>query len=259
MIIKMIKLSIMQLLSLIEYIFFPVLVICCIFIGKRKKRIDIGIGINPNINHIRWVGALKKYGYTAETFVVGKPFYITSDFDHIYEGGLSTRFPMFLFLKCAGRYRLQILRMNGGVLSKCSSAIKYLEPRLLKLAGVKTIVVPYGSDCRILERTPNKYYAYTILQDAPIRTNKTIIRKVDIWCRYADVVVGQMDQVDYLPFWNRMRQSLHTVDTNSIKPVYPRPEGNIKVVHIYNHRHARARSRFLTLSANYKMKGMTLN
>lgn len=235
MFIKIIKSFKNLVLSLLEYILFPILVIGCIIIGMKKNKIDIGIGINPNINHIRWANALKKFGYTVETFVLGKPFYITSDFNHIYSGAFNSAFPMFIFLKCAGRYRLQILRMNGGVLSKCNSAIKYLEPRLLKLAGVKTMAIPYGSDCRILERTPNKYYAYTILQDAPIRSNKAIIKKVDTWCRYADVVVGQMDHVDYLPFWNFMRQSLHAIDTNSIEPAYPRPERSIKIVHIYNH------------------------
>lgn len=235
MVVKTIRFFIRLFIKIIEYAFFPILFIGCIVIRMRKNRIDIGIGITPNINHIRWAKAFKKYGYTAETFVVGKPFYITSDFDHIYAGGLSASFPMFLFLGVAGRYRLQILRLNGGVLSKCKSAIKYLEPRLLKLAGVKTIAIPYGSDCRILERTPNKYYAYTILQDAPVRPNKAIIHKVDMWCRRADVVVGQMDHVDYLPFWNSMRQSLHAVDTDNIKPAYPKPGGRVRIVHIFNH------------------------
>ncbi|MGI5877570.1 MAG: hypothetical protein ACOX7W_03060, partial [Christensenellales bacterium] len=222
-------------LVVIEFLFLPILLVACAIIRIRKNRIDVGIGINPNINHIRWAKALRKYGYTVETFVVGKPFYITDDFDYIYTGRLSILFPMFYFLKCAGKYKLQIVRMNGGVLSKCVSIIKYLEPQLLRLAGVKTIAVPYGSDCRILERTPNKLYAYTILQDAPIRSNKEIIRKVNMWCKYADAVVGQMDHVDYLPFWNHMRQSLHTIDMDSVKPAYPKPDGNIKIVHIYNH------------------------
>jgi glycosyltransferase involved in cell wall biosynthesis len=220
----------------------PLLAIACLFIRLIPKSFDIGIGPLPMINNIYWARALRKKGYLVETFV-NKTYYITSEFDVLLKNGWNIIFyycPALSFLRAAARYRCVYIYFNGGPLQQIPF-LRLIEPALFRLANVRTVVMPYGSDCQLLERTQNKTAVNAMCADYPhfFRRNQSAVRRqVNIWCREADIVIGAMDSIDYLPFWNRIRHCHFAIDTNAITPVYPKaPAGvSLKILHAPNHK-----------------------
>lgn len=218
----------------------PLLALVCAILRFVPKRFDIGIGPVPIINGYHWSKALKKRGYAVETFAFGGN-YITSEFDFICDEKqhrLFSLFPVLLFLRSAARYRCVIVYFSGGPLQFMRNPLWRLEPQLYHLARVKTIVVPYGSDTQVLERTPNKLFADCLCRDYPgLRyRHDRVRRQIDVWTKNADIVVGAMDSVDYLYFWNRSRPCHFAFDTEKIKPSYFKDEGKtIKILHAPNH------------------------
>ncbi len=226
---------------LMHYICLPVLALLCLVARLFPGRFDVGIGPQPIINSIYWVQALRLKGYTAQTFV-DKTFHITHAFDVNFSIGWRRIFyflPGLSFLRCCFLYRCLYVYFDGGPLRHVPG-LRLLEPKLLHLAGVKTVVMPYGSDSQIFERTPNKHMANVFCLDYPRHFQKDhakTIRQVDVWSRGADIVIAAMDSIDYLFFWNRVRHCHFAFDTGAIAPHYPSPKPGetIKIIHAPNH------------------------
>ena len=239
---KAIKSAAARIAAAIQVIGLPFLCLCCLVSRLTPRKYDIGIGPVPLINNVHWANALRRKGYRVQTFV-DDCYFITDEFDVRFDQGvlrLARMIPVLMFLYCIFQYRCCYYYFNGGPLARLP-LLRQLEPKLLHLAGVKVVVMPYGSDSQVLERTPNKLTANALCKDYStfFRTrHRRVAQQVDLWCRYADVVVGSMDSVDYLWFWNKLRPCHYAVETELIEPQYPLPpkEGRkIKVFHAPNH------------------------
>lgn len=224
----------------IHIICIPLFFIFALLSRYASRRIDIGIGPEPMINNVYWAEALRKKGYSVETYVYGV-FFITDKFDFRMDLGYKRIFRIFpglFFCRAICMYKCMYIYFNGGPL-QVVPVLKQLEPILYHIAGIKTVVMPYGSDSQVFERTPNKLTAYCLCSDYPVffRTHHDSIRaQVDRWCRYGDIVVGAMDSVDYLWYWNAIRHCHFAVDTDVIKPMYSRKHNNtVKIFHAPNH------------------------
>ena len=127
-----------------------------------NKRRGIGIGPEPLINNVFHKRALEKYNFDVETFSV-RSYYITNKFDHIFEFPLCSYYSFFrsLFL-----YECLYMYFNGCLIFK-NSIFENLEPYLFKIAGVKTVIMPYGSDVQDLSRSNNLLYKNAVFKDAP--------------------------------------------------------------------------------------------
>lgn len=228
-------------IRLAHYLLLPVLALLCLVARLLPKRFDVGMGPQPLINNIYWARALRLKGYTVQTFA-DEAYHITSDFDITYSAGLWRIFyflPGLSFLRCCFCFRCMYVYFDGGPLRHVPG-LRLLEPRLLHLAGVKTVVMPYGSDSQIFERTPNKHMVDVLCKDYPRhfqKDHKKTMRQVEVWSRGADIVIGAMDSIDYLFFWNRIRQCHFAFDTGAILPRYPVPQKGevIKIIHAPNH------------------------
>jgi len=225
---------------ILNILLFPIVLLSCIVARYCNKKIDIGIGPLPLINNVYWKKALKLKGYTVETFA-NAVYFITDEFDFIYDRKnhrIYHSFPVLFFIRMIFRYKVIYIYFNGGPL-QVVSVYRVLEPILLKIARVKVVVMPYGSDSQIFDRTPNKLTVHSLCQDYPdfFRYKYTMIRNNVIrWSRFADIVIGTMDSVDYLHFWNRIRQCHFALDTEKIQPVYNPPQDVIRILHAPNHK-----------------------
>lgn len=227
----------------VDLAFVPVLLVSVIVSRYIPKKYSIGIGPLPMINNVYWKKALVSRGYTVETFTQDV-YFITEQFDFVCTRKSNVFYyylPVLLFIRCILRYECIYIYFNGGPLQR-DKYLKRVEPYLLKLARVKVVVMPYGSDCQIFERTPNKVTVNNLCNDYPDffrNCHARIVRQVDCWTRNADIVVGTMDSVDYMFFWNRIIPCHFAIDTNAIKPnecVFQKKKGDcIRILHAPNH------------------------
>lgn len=231
--------SIYRLIRLfVNFIFFPIVVLGCLCINIFPKKVDVGIGPLPLINNIYWKKALEKKAYKVETYV-NSLYFITDEFDYIFDKNLIYRFlPILLFLRTIRRYKIVYIYFDGGPL-QVLPFYRRIEPLLFRLANTKVVVMPYGSDSQIFDKTKNKLMVNALCQDYSVffKQNYRIIKNnVYTWSRYADIVIGAMDSVDYLHYWNRIRQCHYAIDVEKIQPVYLEPQEVVRILHAPNHK-----------------------
>lgn len=194
------------------------LIILCAFSRLKKRNIDIGLGPEPLINNIHHSKALKLYGYSSETFVYDY-WYISKNFDKVFS--FENKYLMFVFerilfvgfIYVVMKYRCIYIYFNGGPLHR-SIILWRIEPLLLKMANIRVVVMPYGSDIQILDLTPNLYFRNCMCQDYPmnkIRYSRLNIQRT-LWIKYADFVIGGCDWVDYLYHWDRLLVAHFSID-----------------------------------------------
>lgn len=240
---KSIKLIYYSQLLLFDILFFPFLLIILFVSRVISKHISIGIGPLPMINNVYWKKALERKGYSAETYTQAV-YYITDEFDFVCDRDRNRIFyyyPILLFLKVVLRYECLYIYFNGGPLQRDPFLVR-LEPLFLNWAAVKVVVMPYGSDCQIFERTPNKTTVNNLCSDYPLffKTNHdAIISQVDRWTKYAEIIIGTMDSVDYLYYWNRVIPCHFAIDTDRVRPDDQRKrvieKKGIRILHAPNH------------------------
>ena len=215
------------------------------------RRFDIGLGPIPMINNVYHKRALEAFGYKVETFV-SKLFFITDKFDKkfVYENkilhSLLIRVLHIDYLYSVFNHRCLYLYFNGGCLQ--SSIILWrLEPFLLGIAGIKTVVMPYGGDISKMDRTPNLLYKHTLALDYPEYKfrNKRIECQIDLWSKYADHVIGGCDWVDYMHHWDTLMIAHFSIDLKQKKKngfKYPKNGKRFRVLHAPNHRNIKGSS-----------------
>ena len=227
--------SIVQLFLIVQL--FPIALLARCF----RKPIDAGLGPQPLINNVYHKAALKRYGYTAETFVTSL-YYITSNFDrNMSSKNLIMRalLRIMSFIWAMVRYRCLYLYFDGGPFGQDRILWRF-EAQLLKLAGVKIVVMPYGSDVQdmTLSHNLNFKHAYSQQYKAILLRRKGVAKRVDYWSRNADHIIAGCEWVDYMHVWDTLMLAHFSIDTEKWRPTsQPRTTGTFKVLHAPNHRH----------------------
>lgn len=217
----------------------------------KKKTIDIGLGPEPMINNVYHKKALLQYGYSAETFV-NSVYFITSEFD--YRGDLS----MFarhrvlkifsgiaLFLRAVGRYKCVYIYYNGGPFAG-SAFLEKIEPQLLRMAGTKVVVMPYGGDVYNMFDCNNLQLKHAMSTDYPEyhKSNQKVRRQILRWTSAADKVISGCDWVDYMHHWDKLTIAHFSIDIERFEklraPVATKvtytSERPLRILHAPNHK-----------------------
>jgi glycosyltransferase involved in cell wall biosynthesis len=189
------------------------------------------------------------YGYDSETLVydvysINAP----ADFDRVVN--LTSRSalvrltaPYVLLAWAILRYDLFSFFFDGGLL--CHTPLWRWELPLLKFAGKKIVVYPYGGDARLPSRTRalGRWNAYT---DVPPgeedRDEHDVARRLQAFGRWADAVLGCADLVEDLPRVDGI--FLYPLDVDAWPPREEADDGVVTIVHSPNHRHYKG-TRFL--------------
>ncbi len=242
---------------------FMILPIICVSIISRfvMKPVDIGLGPEPMINNIYHKKALLKYGYKAESFV-RNTYFITSDFDinfdSYFPGLLRILRDYIVFVHAIFRYKCLFLYFNGGPLA-FTGFLWRIEPHLLKLAGVRIVLMPYGGDVHELSRCPNLLFKSSMAIDYPgFKLNRAkISKKIDLWTKHANHIIGGCDWVDYMYYWDTLMLGHFSIDTDSVKPggVKPGSGKKIIVLHAPNHKNIKGSQFFINAVEELKAEG----
>lgn len=234
--------------AIFEVIFlFPVILLAfCSRIAKRP--IDIGLGPQPLINNVYHKRSLMLQGYSAETFV-RTTWHTTKQFDFIGDAYLGnskitnnfiTRYMvvLMLFFRVLFRYKCLFIYFNGGPLGSAAWLFQAIEPRLYKLANIKTVVMPYGADIQAMSLSGDLYFKHTVSKDYPY--HRILLKKnlsdIHRWSKRGDWVISGCDWVDYMHHWNTLQLAHFSIDVEQWKTEKSiQIQGPLKVLHAPNH------------------------
>lgn len=245
--------------------------ICVLALVSRffKREFDIGLGPEPLINNVYHRRALIRYGYKAETFVTSV-YVITDEFDHKFiSNSKVARFfaPFLLCWHVFKRYKALYIYFNGGPL--LSTVLMWrIEPWLFRLADIRIVVMPYGSDIMSMDRCPNYLLRHVVSKDYPITRliQPRVKRRVDLWLKYADHVIAGCDWVDYLYHWDTLMLAHFSIDTDIWKHSFSEAPLSIsernrplRVLHAPNHRESKGTRYFIQAVEELKEEGVLID
>lgn len=209
--------------------------------GKER----LVFGSTPILNLMYRSAAMRAHGYETHTLVNG--FYAKinkrSDWDSLLDERFSrvpARFRKFAaFLWALGRFDVFFISFDGFLLG--GTRFQFLESSIIRLAGKKTIVAPYGGDAYVYRniRSLSLLHCLMISYPAAARAQDAIEARVRHWTRMADaVVIGNMGP-DGFGRWDVLTPSALHIDTDKWVVSDERrkqPGDPVVIGHMPNHR-----------------------
>jgi glycosyltransferase involved in cell wall biosynthesis len=207
----------------------------------------------PLINNKYWSYAVRKAGHDSVTLVTHHyPAYKREDFDVYYEdlvhgpfarylGKLGVRIREFAAFGYILRHaRVLHISFEGGPLGR--TPYWRLEASLLRRAGIRTIVIPYGGDAHQYSQILNTPVRHALLADYPhaARREPEIRERVDYWSRHADCVICAA-LIYGMSRWDVTTPSVLALDVDAVRPktAWSNADGRdapVRVIHTPNHR-----------------------
>jgi hypothetical protein len=202
--------------------------------------------------HYKYISdAMRAAGFETKSIVTPPhPIFRGIDFD-AYESDVieASRLPQFIarraaayvvFLHLLKHYDIAHIAFTGGPLGR--TRLASLEPRLFRIAGIRTVMLPYGMDFWRYSWVTEGLMRHAFLIDYPEpgRNEEAVERRVKRWMRHGDLVaVGVMIE-------GASRWDVGTTDFNIVPPdrVRPRDEWSradgrnepVQILHTPNHR-----------------------
>lgn len=221
--------------------------------GKLKlhtKKPRLLWGASPIKSLAYMAEALKKAGYISQSVVLEhSTIYRREDFDHILmpfqpKGRLAvllawllTNFRAYLFFTTAlWRFDIFHFYFDGGILRR--SLLARFELTLLRLAGKRIVLMPYGSDAFVYDLIPDPIWRHALLTHYPMHADAaaTIQKRIRRMSAKADVVVGCLVHFINLPRWDILPLTCYPINTEQMPVILPQTSGPIRIAHAPNHR-----------------------
>lgn len=252
----------------LEPLLAPVLVAAALLARLRPRPLDVGLGPEPIVSHAYHKQALALAGYRAETYA-GQVWHITADFDRLFlypRGDVRALLrPASMFLYAVFRFRALYFYFNGGPLM-ATRLLWRLEPMLLRLADVRTVVMPYGSDVQELSRSPNLAFKHAMTRDYPnLRSERgKVARRIDLWTARADHVVSGCEWVDYMYFWHTLTLLHFPIDptpweeAGTVRPPGADAGAPLRILHAPNHRAVKGTEHFVRAVDELRAEGIAV-
>jgi len=217
-------------------------------IGRQhRSRPRLVWGDAPIISNPYWARIMRDAGYPSISLTDSYCSAINSRADYDLLLDEEFRFlPEVLrrvarFLMALLRYDIFFISFNGFVLAKCS--FWRLEAHLLKLAGKKVVVMPFGLDAYVYQRIRSSELMHGLMMSipGPARMQKKIGRRVDYWCQLADAVIPGIMWLDGFGRWDAFVPSVIHVNEDdwpistrlSLADGVSKP---VRIAHAPNHR-----------------------
>ena len=226
----------------------PILLIAAIWPSTRRHWHVWGSV--PLISNRYWSAAMQSVGLKSKTIMQGH-YHISakSDFDiyfpdlaprwlpHLMRMGLGTILALLFVLR-----RAKVVHMSFEGFALNASVYWWLEPRLLRLAGVKSVVIPFGADAYLYSQVIDPSLRCGLLASYPelAKREDGIARRVRLWSSQADVVIAGL-MVDGIGRWNVTTNCPFCIDINKwdAKVNYSANDGlngAVRILHTPNHR-----------------------
>jgi glycosyltransferase involved in cell wall biosynthesis len=204
-------------------------------------------GSVPIINNSYWSRSMRNVGFDSETFTTD--FYSINareDWDLL----LSEKFawwperlrPYLGFIYVLVSYDILFFSFQGVFIG--TSPFWRVQAPLMKLAGKRIVVIPFGGDAYIYRRTNPPALTHGLLMSYPdaARQQNRIAKRVDYWCSHAEVIIPGFMGPDGIGRWDVLLGSLIFIDLDiwkaSKKAIMAdaRAANEFVVCHAPNHR-----------------------
>lgn len=241
---------------------------------KRRRKIPrLCWGPVPIISNAYWSAAMKEKGYPSFTLMENYFSAINKrqNFDRYYtdfipdtgvtmvDQSLIYFRPYIVFLYVLLKADILHFSFNGFVLYR--TVLQSMEPHLYALAGIKTVVIPFGAD----------FYQYSLLSDPTLKQalllsypgmakkERQIRTNIHRWTQYADCIVGSF-HLDGLGRWDVLSFVPFMLDTEvwKQKSQYSDADGkreSVVIVHCPNHTGFKGTEFIVQAIQNLKRKG----
>jgi glycosyltransferase involved in cell wall biosynthesis len=245
----MFKKLLLKVIGMFYISFLPVLFLLASISRLRKtknRRPSLVWGSVPIINNSYWSNAMSSFGYLSKTYV--NSYYSINkreDWDRVLNEEyifIPKYFkPLFAFADSLFKFDIFFISYEGFFLN--ATSIKFFQAQILKFAGKKIVVIPYGSDAYSYRyiRSTSWLHSLNISYPAASRKQRSISRTVDYWNKYADAVVATGMGVDGIGRWDVLAPSSLALDLKKWKVGSSKSSSNgmdapVVVAHSPNHR-----------------------
>lgn len=204
-------------------------------------------GSTPIISHSYWSRAMRTAGYSSETFTTDFYHVINrrSDWDrllHEHYRLLPARLRKYAaFIHALFRYDFFMMPFSGFFIG--ATPAWRLQAFLLRMAGKKTVLLPYGADAYVYNRIRSTALIHGLLMSYPgaARDQRRLARQIDYWCREADAVITGVMGPDGFGRWDALVPSNIHLDLAEWRPSARHSardgrNGTVRIVHAPNHR-----------------------
>lgn len=227
--------------------FLPVLLIAALLPLRRGLLVW---GSSPMIANKYWSAAMREVGFDSMTIMESvQRFDSRDDFDRSFEDFSSPFLPRrFRFVVGACLALLFVLRRCKVLHCGCFGFVLgytplwRLEAPLLKLAGVKIVVIPFGADAYVHSRIIDMSLLYGLLASRPewVRVEYKTARRVEYWKRHADVLIAGL-MVDGIGRWDVTTNQSCVIDTGGWESKTNHNDNNghsgpVKILHAPSYR-----------------------
>jgi glycosyltransferase involved in cell wall biosynthesis len=235
---------------------------------SRARRPRLVWGPVPIISLKYWSEAMRGAGYESRTCVLlHYPAHTRADFDVYLDefasgGPLAAQLAPYRFYAWALRHGDVFIRFLDGGFLRYTSADRH-ELRILRLAGKRLIVSPFGGDVAVEGHFGGLEEA--LYADYPaLRGQSTeIAARVDHTVRWADLVIRNW-QVGYLPRHDVVWLNQLAIDLERWAPAGQDSgadgrDGEVAVLHIPNHRHIKGTSYLEEAVRELREEGLSID
>jgi hypothetical protein len=233
-------------LLLVEILTFPFFIISILILKIIIKKSNIARlvwGPIPILNNSYWSKSMKINGFNSFTYTYNyyqnvnkrNDWDIILDEKYLYFHSIFK--PYIAFLDSMLKYDIFFIPFSGYFLG--FTRLWFIEAFLFKLFNKKTVLLPYGADAYVYNRTKSTTLNHALLLSYPNAgiNQKKIQRKVDYWIQHADLIIAGIMGPDGLGRWDVLIPSILFIDLDLWKPSKKVTSNkNIKIVHTPNHK-----------------------
>lgn len=215
-----------------------------------RRRDTLVWGSRPIISFSYWAKALQAAGHPSisimqDVFAINR----ASDFNILFRDLAPRWLPQTIAMGIGTLRALMFVLRRGKVLHMPYEGFAlhwscwwFLESRLLRTAGVRSVILPYGADFYAYSRVidPSARHGLLATYPAAARNERAIRRKIEHWNAVADAVLPGY-QLDGEGRWDVLMPSMFAIDTQAwqAKREYSDADGvnaSVSILHTPNHR-----------------------
>lgn len=231
------------------------------------------LGLEPLINYKYWKEALNNQGFQASTSVTHlNSITSVSDFDKILTetklGRLGSNVSIiFDHIQHIG-HLLKVLRSSDVVIT---STMGYtmahinlgllthrVEPYIFRLAGLRTLIIPYGGDAYVYRRINDVGTLHALQLSYPqrARQQRSVAKRVDFWVDEADYFLPSGMSLEGFGRWDHISPNCLCIDIEQFIQSSQAERSNVIITHSPNHRGAKGTSYIIEACERLKKEGL---
>jgi hypothetical protein len=230
--------------------FLPIAFLCALVsrvVAKPIASPKLFWGSTPLLNNSYWSRAMEKAGFKSETFTNG--FYEVinqrNDWDRILDEQYCCvpRFVKKYIAFCHSLFLYDVFFISFDGVFIGATPVRYFQAKLLKIAGKKIVVLPYGGDSFVYRNIRSTSTVHGLLMSYPLasRNQDSISRVVQYWTMHADAVIPGQLGPDGFGRWDALLPSILFVDLDLLKMSEKTSMADglseeVVIVHTPNHR-----------------------